>query len=480
VSGRPSTPRHCRSGRYATAYRDDELPRVVAKAAAACSDSGAELSRTRFNRLRAEVGDPACPTAERICRRLGKHWHEVVALSLDDDRDRGQLLALTGRDAASRNWSIGHADDALRVIAARFGNRWFANDEYEVARRQMLSEDRRRCRTGRRLRLPTANQVVQAGGGRTWREALERVGLESPHLPGHPNRGLPLAVAIGLCVEAHDATPRWADLIVFARAHHISVSRKGTTFGEALSAYAANRLKLQRGPLPPRLYGSSRKRFAQRIIDASALPQAERLRRPATEDQSLIALADFGDWLASEYPMLRASTTLYRYFQRENREYPLIKSVSRVALSRFGGFRKMLDRADELRRDEHLRNSVAARVTFVAAKAQVHKGRDPAPRGRGAWRRQPQTLEQFLSIRSTGLPLRAASAVAMADGSFSTRQFREHLGIRKATASHYLAMLVALDVLDYQGLGKSRRYNVPTTIRATLSSAVEEARAANR
>jgi hypothetical protein len=141
------------------------------------------------------ASDPAIPSlpssARSIARSLKRPWREVLEIAHDSPAWAKRLGADEAKNA-SRWLTAEHVAYVLKLAARRRGALKLTKKQYENERRLMIEENRRYYLHGRRLRLPTADQLclftqreIYGANGvgvpdvGTWDRALELAGLDS-------------------------------------------------------------------------------------------------------------------------------------------------------------------------------------------------------------------------------------------------------------------------------------------------------------
>lgn len=237
-----------------------------------------QVSQRRWDQARKQSARFAgLPLARDIARRLTLPWCEVLQLALAPPETHAHRLgrALT---RVEQDWLTDeHIVYALRMVAGRLDIRTLTPGQYRAERTRMLALDRTRWLHGRRLRLPTDEQIRRAVAG-DWDHALALARLAPrPGLgdQGHGRRALGTLKLLERCYEAHGTEPTAAELRCFAKANGIPWNPdKDRTWLESLAAWKDDRRArgqvVPDGP-PPR---SERPNYAQPI--GAALPGERR------------------------------------------------------------------------------------------------------------------------------------------------------------------------------------------------------------
>jgi hypothetical protein len=191
--------------------------------------------------------------ARSIARQLRLAWPDVAALAHEPPETHAHRLgrALTRPE---QNWLTSeHIAYVLRLVARSLGVDSVGPGEYRRERETMLAVDRSRYLHGRRLRLPTDDQIRAAVGG-DWDAALALADL-SARVP-HTGVGASTLDLLERCYDAHHAQPSAEELRRFARANRIPYQPDRTrSWNECVAAWKEKRrargLDVPAG-LPPR------------------------------------------------------------------------------------------------------------------------------------------------------------------------------------------------------------------------------------
>jgi hypothetical protein len=214
------------------------------------------------------------PPARSIARQLRMPWSDALALAHEPPSTHAHRLgrALTRPE---QNWlTEEHIVYVLRLVARSLDVDSVSPGEYRREREAMLAVDSSRYLHGRRLRLPTDDQIRIAVDG-DWNRALALAGL-SARAP-HSGVGASTLDLLERCYAAHGAQPSAEELRRFARANRIPYQPdRKRTWNECVEAW--KRLRRARGlsvpaGLPPR---DQRPNYSRNVGAARA---GERRRR---------------------------------------------------------------------------------------------------------------------------------------------------------------------------------------------------------
>jgi hypothetical protein len=177
--------------------------------------------------------------ARSIARQLRLAWPDVAALAHEPPETHAHRLgrALTRPE---QNWLTSeHIAYVLRLVARSLGVDSISPGEYRREREAMLAVDRSRYLHGRRLRLPTDDQIRVAVGG-DWDAALALADL-SARAP-HTGVGVSTLDLLERCYDAHHAQPSAEELRRFARANRIPYQPDRTrSWNECVAAWKDGR-----------------------------------------------------------------------------------------------------------------------------------------------------------------------------------------------------------------------------------------------
>jgi hypothetical protein len=139
-----------------------------------------EVSQLAWDEARSEVGgsvSAAAPSSARsISRSLRRPWREVLELAHEDAKPQGKSLGQRDAKNVQRWLTAEHVAYVLRLAARRLGASKLTSKQYEVERKEMIAENWRYYLHGRRLRLPTADQICSF----TQREIYGATGVDVP------------------------------------------------------------------------------------------------------------------------------------------------------------------------------------------------------------------------------------------------------------------------------------------------------------
>jgi hypothetical protein len=146
---------------YRSDYTNDQLYKLVRRAAFKLSSVPEKLSTRQFDAGREALGEPNAPSARWIAKRLGKPWPELVKLVCNSDRDLTMSDAAARRAPAEKWLDLRHLYFALRYVAEARGERSFPKTSYDTTRAELLQADQRRSGGTLRIILPTSGQIIQ-------------------------------------------------------------------------------------------------------------------------------------------------------------------------------------------------------------------------------------------------------------------------------------------------------------------------------
>jgi hypothetical protein len=243
---------------------------------------------------------PELPPARSIARQLRLPWLDVLRIAHEPPQTHAHRLgrALTRPE---QNWlTKEHIAYVLRLVARSLGTNSVSPGEYRREREAMVAVDRSRYLHGRRLRLPTDDQIRAAVGGE-WDAALALADL-STRAP-HTGVGISTVDLLERCYEAHHAQPSAEELRRFARANRVPFQPdRKRTWNECVAAWKEGRqsrgLDVPDG-LPPR---GQRPNYSRNV---GAARPGERRRRDWSHAEDcvevvMIYLADLGSRRSSK------------------------------------------------------------------------------------------------------------------------------------------------------------------------------------
>ena len=214
------------------------------------------------------------PPARSIARQLRMPWPDVLSIAHDPPSKHAHRLGRALTRPEQKWLTHEHIAYVLRLVARSIGGGSVSPGQYRREREARLAVDRSRYLHGRRLRLPTADQIRIAVDG-NWNRALALAGL-SARGP-HTGVGASTLDLLERCYTAHGAQPSAEELRRFARANRIPYQPDRTrSWNECVAAWKEERqargLEVSAG-LPPR---SERPDYSRNVGAAQA---GERRRR---------------------------------------------------------------------------------------------------------------------------------------------------------------------------------------------------------
>jgi hypothetical protein len=161
----------------------------------------------------------------------------VLAIAQEPPNAHAQRLSR--KHGEQQDWlTRENLSSLLRVVAYKLGTESVTPNHYRRVREELLAEDRKRWLHGRKLLLPTEDQIRVAAG--EWDQALELADL--PTRSSHKNYGVPVEELLDRCYEIYRTQPTEAELRRFARANGIPYkTRRGRTWGQCISSWKDQR-----------------------------------------------------------------------------------------------------------------------------------------------------------------------------------------------------------------------------------------------
>jgi hypothetical protein len=237
-------------------------------ASQADAENPVQTSQRRFDAAREQNERFAgLPLARDIARRLALPWREVLLLAHAPTEQHAHRLG-RAQTRAEQDWLTGeHIAYALRTVAARLNARTLTPGQYRAERARMLALSNTRWLHGRRLRLPTDEQIRLAASD--WDRALALARLDrrpGRGDQGHGRRALSTVELLERCYQAHGTEASALELRRFARANGIPwTPDRDRTWLESVAAWKDERrargLTTPDGP-PPR---GERPNYAQPV-----------------------------------------------------------------------------------------------------------------------------------------------------------------------------------------------------------------------
>jgi hypothetical protein len=140
-----------------------------------------ELSLSRFDNARIELGYADAPEGRVIARRFRMSWSELASVATDPQVDLKRSVQAR-RGEPERKLRAAEVVYALRLVALRLGQDTVAEDQYRRERKKIIAESDRQARA-MGLRLPNHDQIRTAVGGDR-NSALKLAGMDEPPHPG--------------------------------------------------------------------------------------------------------------------------------------------------------------------------------------------------------------------------------------------------------------------------------------------------------
>ncbi len=176
----------------------------------------------------------SAPSARRITEYLGLPWVKVRELAFMNEPARARALGRALGEKEQDWLTPEYTSFVLQIVARRLGRSTLTPSVYMQERKTLLAEDASHWLHGRKLLLPTDEQIRSAAG--SWDTATRSAGLEDSKPGGGYAKKPPSIVEIlDRCYEAHGTEPTTNESEVFARANGIPYPRR--EIGRAWSSY---------------------------------------------------------------------------------------------------------------------------------------------------------------------------------------------------------------------------------------------------
>jgi hypothetical protein len=201
-------------------------------------DRPKEVSQREWDEARSKLSSKlgAIPAARSIARKLRLSWPEVVDLAHQPSTAQNQRLGERDSENAQHWLTAEHAVYMMKLVARGLGKSTLTEGQYDVERGEMIARNRRYYMHGRRLRMPTSDQICTlmqreiygaTGAGvpfvGTWERALELAELGSAQRARSKatRQPLPLLDLLDRYHDAHGVEPTPTRLWGFAREHDL-------------------------------------------------------------------------------------------------------------------------------------------------------------------------------------------------------------------------------------------------------------------
>lgn len=318
---------------------------VAAVARTADPKAPGRVTQASYNAARAASPFPDAPAAQPTATLLKRSWPQALKAALEYNANEKSHLASRLKIVARRpELDESEVRAALLTIALRLGKKGkpkagLSMMEYTAERRRLLARMKRRHGYQPGIAtLPTAKRIMHATGG--WKNALAIADLslirQAPKL-----RGVPAADVIELCLEMHGALPTKPELLRFARANDISISRledNGKRYLDRIAELRARRTaagKWTPESPPPR---RQRPDYSRPItVPASFRNSGQRRRRYNwTREQVVAAFVSLLIELDGEHP----TAVRYNELSRGRLDLP-----SNTTIEKFGPFSELREEA---------------------------------------------------------------------------------------------------------------------------------------
>lgn len=216
-----------------------------------------QVSQSRFDTARQHSQlYGGLPRAKRIAARLRMSWREVLQLAHAPDHTHSHRLGRAQSQPEADWLSEDCIAFSLRLVALRLGVESVSPVQYRRERERLLAADRAAWLHGRRLRLPTDEQIRIAADG--WDHALALAQLAPRPGRGDQGQGKYAATTEDVLDRAYEAfgmelTSK--EIWMFVAANGIPYSReRQRLWGECIAAWKAERraqgLDVPDGPPP--------------------------------------------------------------------------------------------------------------------------------------------------------------------------------------------------------------------------------------
>jgi hypothetical protein len=204
-----------------------------------------QVSQPRFDAARVQNGRyRGLPLARDIARRLRLPWRDVLVLACAPVATHAHRLG-RAQTRPEQDWLIDdYISYVLRMVAARLDVRTLTPGQYRAERARMLAVSETRWLHGRRLCLPTDEQIRLAAGDWARALALARLGRRPPR--GNQGRGKyapSTAEVLDRAYEAHGTELTSKEIWVFTAANRIPYGReRGRLWAECVAEWKQDRL----------------------------------------------------------------------------------------------------------------------------------------------------------------------------------------------------------------------------------------------
>jgi hypothetical protein len=220
-------------------------------------ENPAQVSQRRFDAARKQTARyGSLPLAKDIAHRLRLPWREVLLLAHTPTEQQAHRLG-RAQSRPEQDWlTPEQIAYVLRVIAARLKTGTLTPAQYRDERARMLALSETRWLHGRRLRLPTDDQIRLAAGD--WDHALVLARL-APRLglgdQGHGKYAPSTADVLERAYEAHGTELTSKEIWTFVKANGIPYGReRGRLWAECVAEWKQQRtgrgLDVPAGPPP--------------------------------------------------------------------------------------------------------------------------------------------------------------------------------------------------------------------------------------
>jgi hypothetical protein len=324
------------TGRFATAYADDQLYELVKTVALLVNPiAPAALTEQQFDACRAGAGHPDAPSARQITSRLQLGWRPLIELVLTGDRSLARSHDARTREPQRAFQDERYARYALRRACLELRRETISELEYTTVRDDLVARDPSPDRLLVEL-LPTASRILTIHKG-NWSNALEAAGL--PRFKQQQTRGLEVPKAISLFIDHTGLLPHREHLRNFAKHHGLSVKTQTGSWTENLEEM--RRFRDERGLKTPFEFASSDLAFTGTAAGKKVAGPARRNRyRWTNKNACLQGIATF---IGTLPPDSRPTAKAYQAWQIGRRNYPPLRS-----LQRHGRWQVLVEQAREL------------------------------------------------------------------------------------------------------------------------------------
>jgi hypothetical protein len=221
------------AGQFVCAYASPSKPTTVTERA--------------FEAAKAPAGHPNTPRPDKITRRLGMPWAELLETVFAKDRDLGRTIGTRARRDEAKALTMSQAVTSIRKIAPLIPDDQITMVGYQAKFDELVAADRRRYAHGGRVEysLLTAEQIDYAVG---FQKALRAAGFASATPSGKP--GWRLEEAIEYFIDQEGYVPSREYLVEWGKHVRRSIEQVNR-FPEARDRVLTDRKRRRRQTPPP-------------------------------------------------------------------------------------------------------------------------------------------------------------------------------------------------------------------------------------